>query len=78
MILRTGRQPCFDRTCRFGHHQWPCPLWKANANAEAGPLIGSLFINMTFYGDLQGTSKGEMLSRRRRSKVRPGMLSLSV
>lgn len=32
------------------------------ANADAGPLLGRLSINKTFSGDLQATSKGEMLS----------------
>ncbi|WP_092130699.1 DUF3224 domain-containing protein [Polaromonas sp. YR568] len=32
------------------------------ANADAGPLMGRLSINKTFSGDLQATSKGEMLS----------------
>lgn len=32
------------------------------ADADAGPLMGRLSINKTFHGDLQGTSKGEMLS----------------
>ena len=32
------------------------------ANVDAGPLLGRLSINKTFSGDLQATSKGEMLS----------------
>ncbi|WP_411884878.1 DUF3224 domain-containing protein [Polaromonas sp. YR568] len=32
------------------------------ADADAGPLMGRLSINKTFSGDLQATSKGEMLS----------------
>ncbi|MGC1172697.1 DUF3224 domain-containing protein [Polaromonas sp.] len=36
----------------------PQPL----SSAEAGPLMGRLSINKTFSGDLQATSRGEMLS----------------
>jgi hypothetical protein len=32
------------------------------SNADAGPLMGRLSINKTFSGDLQASSKGEMLS----------------
>jgi Protein of unknown function (DUF3224) len=35
---------------------------QALANEDAGPLMGRLSINKTFSGDLQATSRGEMLS----------------
>ena len=50
----------------------PQPL----ANADAGPLMGRLSINKTFSGDLQGTSKGEMLSAQTEVKGSAGYVAM--
>jgi hypothetical protein len=57
LTLKANAMPS-HATGSFEVNLLPHPL----ANADAGPLMGRLAINKTFGGDLQATSKGEMLS----------------